>query len=320
MARRPRDGSGQGGRRGRRPEHLADARALRGLRARPAGHHPLAVHRRPPRGLAGQQGVHPHPPGRGRGARRPDARDQTSPEAEVVTDDENARLWHALGRLPERCQKLLRIVAWEPRPDYSSVAETLDMPIGSIGPTRRRCLEKLRVELGRRDMKQTDEQLLDAIAVLYAELDPAPADLADGVLARLAVEDLESEYELLTLVDRVDDAAGTRGARRRATEDDGDGRPGVRRYVVPRAGAHQHRRRPAPARRLGRPGGADAGVPRPRGRRAADARQSADAEARRALRVHRADDRAGAAVAGAAGRRRVRRGARAVRDAAVFLV
>jgi len=73
---------------------------------------------------------------------------QTSPESEVVSDDEKAQLWRALARLPERCQKLLRIVAWEPRPDYSSVAEGLDMPIGSIGPTRRRCLDKLRVELG----------------------------------------------------------------------------------------------------------------------------------------------------------------------------
>jgi RNA polymerase sigma factor (sigma-70 family) len=73
---------------------------------------------------------------------------QISPEAEVVSDDEKALLWRALSRLPERCQKLLRIVAWEPRPDYSSVAEGLDMPIGSIGPTRRRCLDKLRVELG----------------------------------------------------------------------------------------------------------------------------------------------------------------------------
>jgi len=73
---------------------------------------------------------------------------QTSPESEVVSDDEKAQLWRPLSRLPERCQKLLRIVAWEPRPDYSSVAEGLDMPIGSIGPTRRRCLDKLRVELG----------------------------------------------------------------------------------------------------------------------------------------------------------------------------
>jgi hypothetical protein len=61
-------------------------------------------------------------------------------------------------------------------------------------------------------VKQTDDELLDAIAVLYADIDPAPVDLADGVLARLAVEDLETEYELLTLVERVDHAAGTRGA------------------------------------------------------------------------------------------------------------
>jgi RNA polymerase sigma factor (sigma-70 family) len=73
---------------------------------------------------------------------------QTSPESQVVGDDDNRRLWQALGRLPERCQKLLRIVAWEPRPDYSAVAESMQMPIGSIGPTRRRCLDKLRVELG----------------------------------------------------------------------------------------------------------------------------------------------------------------------------
>ena len=61
-------------------------------------------------------------------------------------------------------------------------------------------------------MKQTDDELLDAIAVLYAHVDPAPDDLADGVLARLAVEGLESEYEMLTLVEHVDHAAGTRGA------------------------------------------------------------------------------------------------------------
>jgi RNA polymerase sigma factor (sigma-70 family) len=74
--------------------------------------------------------------------------EENSPESQVVSQDENALLWRALSQLPERCQKLLRIVAWEPRPDYSSVADTLEMPIGSIGPTRRRCLDKLRVELG----------------------------------------------------------------------------------------------------------------------------------------------------------------------------
>ena len=59
-------------------------------------------------------------------------------------------------------------------------------------------------------MTPTDDEILQSIADLYAALDPAPDDLADGALARLAVEGLETEYELLTLVDRVDVSAGTR--------------------------------------------------------------------------------------------------------------
>jgi hypothetical protein len=58
----------------------------------------------------------------------------------------------------------------------------------------------------------TDDELLAAVAGLYADLDPAPADLADGVLARMAVQDLEAEWELLTLVERVDTRAGTRAS------------------------------------------------------------------------------------------------------------
>jgi RNA polymerase sigma factor (sigma-70 family) len=73
--------------------------------------------------------------------------DEPAPEGQVVLDDDNARLWASLGRLTERCQQLLRIVAAEPRPDYSMIATQLDMPVGSIGPTRGRCLDKLRREL-----------------------------------------------------------------------------------------------------------------------------------------------------------------------------
>ena len=75
--------------------------------------------------------------------------DEPAPEHQVVLDDENARLWDCLKQLPERCQRLLRIVAAAPRPDYTAIASDLDMPVGSIGPTRGRCLEKLRVELVR---------------------------------------------------------------------------------------------------------------------------------------------------------------------------
>jgi hypothetical protein len=55
-----------------------------------------------------------------------------------------------------------------------------------------------------------DETLLEAIARLWRQLDPPPADLAHGVLARLAAEDLE--LELLTLVESSDAVAGVRSA------------------------------------------------------------------------------------------------------------
>src|SRR6478735_5845831 len=74
---------------------------------------------------------------------------EESPEAAVVLGDEQRQLWSCLAKLPERCQRLLRIVAAEQRPDYTRIAADLQMPVGSIGPTRGRCLDKLRAELTR---------------------------------------------------------------------------------------------------------------------------------------------------------------------------
>jgi hypothetical protein len=59
-------------------------------------------------------------------------------------------------------------------------------------------------------MTRSDDDLLRSVAAVYADRDPEPADLAVGVLARLAVEDLETEFELFTLVQQVDLGAGTR--------------------------------------------------------------------------------------------------------------
>ncbi len=72
---------------------------------------------------------------------------QRSAEDSAVEHDEGDRLWAAVDGLPERCRRLLRIVAFENRPDYRALAVDLDMPVGSIGPTRGRCLAKLRVAL-----------------------------------------------------------------------------------------------------------------------------------------------------------------------------
>ena len=71
----------------------------------------------------------------------------SSPESAVVLADDQARLLACLERLNERCRRLLRIVAAGARPDYQEISRTLGMPVGSIGPTRARCLEKLRDEL-----------------------------------------------------------------------------------------------------------------------------------------------------------------------------
>lgn len=70
-----------------------------------------------------------------------------SAEDRAAADEESRTLWSAVQRLAERCQRLLRVIAFEERPDYARLAGELGMPVGSIGPTRRRCLAKLQALL-----------------------------------------------------------------------------------------------------------------------------------------------------------------------------
>jgi RNA polymerase sigma factor (sigma-70 family) len=65
----------------------------------------------------------------------------------VVSREQYRCLWHNLRKLSPRCQELLRIVAFADRPDYQAIAQALNMPRGSIGPNRGRCLAKLRALL-----------------------------------------------------------------------------------------------------------------------------------------------------------------------------
>ena len=69
-------------------------------------------------------------------------------EERVILADEHEQLRKAFLSLEPRCRELLRIVAFVPRPDYSEMATQLGMARGSVGPTRGRCLEKLRSALG----------------------------------------------------------------------------------------------------------------------------------------------------------------------------
>jgi RNA polymerase sigma factor (sigma-70 family) len=66
------------------------------------------------------------------------------PDEQVVLDERDRILWEHFQTLTPRCQTLLRVVAQVHRPDYAAVAEAMGMPRGSIGPTRGRCLAKLR--------------------------------------------------------------------------------------------------------------------------------------------------------------------------------
>lgn len=72
---------------------------------------------------------------------------EPGPEASAILTEQQQVLWGALQELNERCQQLLRIVAFVDRPDYDHVSAALGMPRGSIGPTRGRCLDKLRRSL-----------------------------------------------------------------------------------------------------------------------------------------------------------------------------
>ncbi len=73
---------------------------------------------------------------------------QEGPEAAALRRRRDEELWRAVATLSERCQRLLRVVAFTERADYTALSAALRMPVGSIGPTRGRCLAKLRAALG----------------------------------------------------------------------------------------------------------------------------------------------------------------------------
>jgi RNA polymerase sigma factor (sigma-70 family) len=64
-----------------------------------------------------------------------------------LTAEQFALLWQAFRQLSELCQRVLRALVVDPEggpPSYPAVAASLQMPVGSLGPTRGRCLSQLR--------------------------------------------------------------------------------------------------------------------------------------------------------------------------------
>jgi RNA polymerase sigma factor (sigma-70 family) len=69
---------------------------------------------------------------------------EPTPEAVVLDGERDRVLWQSLGEISQRCQVLLRALATAPPPSYQDISAALGMPIGSIGPTRARCLDHLK--------------------------------------------------------------------------------------------------------------------------------------------------------------------------------
>lgn len=65
-------------------------------------------------------------------------------EADLLAMERRQALRDGFAELTEQCKRLLTKLMTDPPPSYQVVSEELAMPVGSIGPTRIRCLEKLR--------------------------------------------------------------------------------------------------------------------------------------------------------------------------------
>lgn len=124
---------------------------------------------------------------------------------EQPDEGRDAQLWEAFGRLPENCQRLLRVLMMTDRPNYVEVAEALSMPVGSIGPTRVRCLARLSAlvrepianssdgpgrargnsvpapaaEQSDDELSEADFELLEELAAIVQTIDPVPPEVRE---------------------------------------------------------------------------------------------------------------------------------------------
>jgi RNA polymerase sigma factor (sigma-70 family) len=68
-------------------------------------------------------------------------------ELEAIERQHRVRL--AMGTLSERCKRLLEALYYEdPTPSYGELSKRLGVPVGSLGPTRARCMDKMKASLG----------------------------------------------------------------------------------------------------------------------------------------------------------------------------
>ena len=64
-------------------------------------------------------------------------------EQELLVAEHHAALRDAFARLPPGCQRLLTLLIADPPVPYAEISARLGIPAGSIGPNRKRCLDRL---------------------------------------------------------------------------------------------------------------------------------------------------------------------------------
>lgn len=65
-------------------------------------------------------------------------------EEVLLAHERYSALRAAFRQLPDQCRRLLELLLQDPPPSYAEVGRRLNVPVGGLGPTRARCLDKLR--------------------------------------------------------------------------------------------------------------------------------------------------------------------------------
>ena len=70
--------------------------------------------------------------------------DEHLPDEDLLAAEQAHFVRQALERLPEKCQRLLGLLYADEATPYAEISQQLGIPVGSIGPQRARCLERLK--------------------------------------------------------------------------------------------------------------------------------------------------------------------------------
>ena len=88
----------------------------------------------------------------------PEIEDRGDPtDAGILRNERIRAVRSALNAMDERCRQLLSLVANVPPLTYGDISEMLAMPVSAIGPTRGRCLEKLRKHRSVRQLLENED-------------------------------------------------------------------------------------------------------------------------------------------------------------------